>query len=413
MSSESASSETQDYTEHVETPLNACSLETLPHPIRTSQDRLVWPMMMGCYELDESQGRRQGHLDFYTVPVPEAPDTFVQGLGAPTTIFGTDEGQRTASGILDGKFAPRGSSTAGETTPILYATAHATGEIQVHQIILDSNESDSPLRVETVGTTSETDDGALCLAISWDLKRDSHSSQRLISSYSKGKVAIHELGWATPPSSLPLSSIGTISMEEVLSWDAHKMFHSPAEVWCASFSTTHEQIVLSGGDEGQLKIWDLRMGTHQPIHSLKHFEAGVTVLAPHPTEEHIIACGSYDETIAILDLRLVSELKPKPLVHSEPLGGGMWRMKWHPTRTNRLLLGAMHGGCRVVDIENLQSRENNSLGINVRQSFTRHKSMAYGADWLAYQAPSDKKLIEAAASCSFYDRAMYLWNTVS
>jgi hypothetical protein len=49
--------------------------------------------------------------------------------------------------------------------------------------------------------------------------------------------------------------------------------------------------------------------------------------------------------------------------------------------------------------------------------------MAYGADWLVYdssfsmssqQGEHDEEktvIVEAAASCSFYDQAMYLWDT--
>jgi diphthamide biosynthesis protein 7 len=199
------------------------------------------------------------------------------------------------------------------------------------------------------------------------------------------------------------------------SWDAHKMFKSPAEVWSACF-TTNPNVVLTGGDEGNLKIWDLRAGTTSAQHVLKHFEAGVTVLSPHPRREHLVACGSYDETIALLDLRLVSSetQKPKPLCHSEPLGGGMWRMKWHPLDDDRLLLGAMHGGCRVVKLngmELLNTAENSSpVAIQVQQKFTKHESMAYGADWLVCQRPGEAGRVQAAASCSFYDRALCLWD---
>jgi diphthamide biosynthesis protein 7 len=137
------------------------------------------------------------------------------------------------------------------------------------------------------------------------------------------------------------------------------------------------------------------------MHTLKNFEAGVTVISPHPRIDNVVACGSYDETVAIFDLRKVSNQEPKPLCHSKSMGGGLWRIKWHPSNDNQLLLGAMHGGCRVVQLNN----ENSDLQI--LQKFSSHQSMAYGADWLAFQDQTKK--VEAVASCSFYDRALYLW----
>ena len=78
----------------------------------------------------------------------------------------------------------------------------------------------------------------------------------------------------------------------------------------------------------------------------------------------------------------------------------MWRIKWHPYDDNRLLLGAMHGGCRFVTIQGLvehvtimeeeklnsetmaEEGSTSNFKIIVEQEFTKHKSMAYGADWL-------------------------------
>ncbi len=237
---------------------------------------------------------------------------------------------------------------------------------------------------------------SLCLAVAWKHPSTGDSSRKLISSYSDGHVSIHTVHLHTSASSL------SATLEVANSWSAHKMFQNPAEVWAACF-TTHEHVVLTGGDEGYLKIWDIRSGTSLPIQTLSQtFEAGVTVLSPHPRQEHLFACGSYDETMAVMDLRFVSSSQaPKLLCHSDPLGGGLWRLKWHPHDDTRLLVAAMHGGCRVVEVGET---------IQVQQKFIHHKSMAYGADWLVYQSPSRK--IQAAVSCSFYDQAMYVWNVI-
>lgn len=392
-----------DYLQHIKTPLNACSLETLsdaPCSNRRNGSTEIWPLMVGCYELNPETNVRAGHLDLYAV----AKDRNPIYLGDPLSVLQSSDG---TSGILDGKWCPQSSQ-------MLYATAHATGEIQlqhVHFRETDENDTSSfPLKTCKIGESAKLqDDDALCLALSWDFHRHDDDNiqsswhRRMISSYSNGRVAIHNVHLQDNGSS-------SADFEEVESWAAHKMFTSPAEVWAACF-TSHEQIVMSGGDEGQCKIWDLRLEKKRPIHSIS-FDAGVTVLSPHPRKEYWLACGSYDETVAILDLRMISsDQGPRTLCHSDPLGGGIWRIKWHPNNNYRLLLGAMHGGCRVVDLQvegsNVDDKESIVL---VHQEFTRHKSMAYGADWLVDSKP--ERSVEAAASCSFYDKALFLWNVV-
>jgi hypothetical protein len=52
------------------------------------------------------------------------------------------------------------------------------------------------------------------------------------------------------------------------------------------------------------------------------------------------------------------------------------------------------------------------ISMKVTKKFTEHESMAYGADWLVCPHPTRNGYFEAAASCSFYDNAVYLWDTV-
>lgn len=426
----STSSSSCEFLEHVTTPMNACSLEALPDPIQLGQSssngKWVWPLMLGCYELDESQGQRKGHLDLYAVPVPQDQDprtTIPAGLGNPMTVLG--DGVLPTSGILDGKWCPQrksSNSSGSKEEALYYATAHASGEILVHKVETAAqdnsmNSDDEPFQVSQAGKSEPYEESsALCLALSWDLNApdddSSSSSTRIVSSYSDGHVAIHEVAFHED---------GTVQLQEQESWAAHKMFQCPAEVWSASFVHNTPHVVLSGGDEGALKVWDLRVGTASAIHTFQHtFQAGVTVIAPHPRRDHLVACGSYDETVALFDLRSVSQSKPKPLCHSEPLGGGMWRIKWHPRHDDRLLLGAMHGGCRVVKVDGLvellddynSDSPTGVLPLQVQQKFTNHESMAYGADWLVCQTKTGR-LVQAAVSCSFYDNALYLWNVNS
>jgi diphthamide biosynthesis protein 7 len=421
--------------DYLQTALNPCSLESLSEPVEFDNGKSVWPVMLACYELQEDQKSRRGRLDLYAVPVPvpasclsdnneNQDDSVLIKFGAPQTII---DSTIESSGILDGKWHPRGTAAAANDK-WWYATAHSSGEIVVHSVAksptLEGDDNDNnpqtPFQVKLAGKSdiimeSSEDTAGLCLAVGWEQTTSSsvHSdftTTRMISSYSNGKVAIHNLTTLADDS---------VHLVEEHSWLAHRMFKSPAEVWSACFVASDRNMVLSGGDEGNLKVWDIR-GLSQPSLVLKQFEAGVTVLSPHPRQEHLVACGSYDETVAIYDVRYLSPQRKTPLCHSNPLGGGMWRIKWHPQDDNRLLLCAMHGGCRVVNVDGFaistnEHADNNIVegtstpNIKVEKEFTEHKSMAYGADWLVCRHPKREGYFEAAASCSFYDRALYLW----
>ena len=549
----------EHHLDYLETPLNPCSVESIPTPItiaseettRTRKPKRVWPVMVGCYELQDDQITRKGYLDLFSIEVPMSDitnDTTSTSngtieFGTPHNVIGKSiEG---VSGILDGKWwystdnnKPSQNSAIMNNSSIplyYYATAHSSGEIMIHSVMASSNDDENqpPFQTQLVGKSPSCDDGSssspgLCLSLNWDRPSlslfssssspsmegatsignddacpSSKVSNRIISTYSNGIVKIHNVSFPSKESS-GADSVVQVEFSEEYSWLGHTMFQNhPSEVWTACFVTTTapasgggstrdgdeicnsnntnlhtNNLVLSGGDEGNLKLWDLNCiasnnqiaSRNKPIRTFKDFDAGVTVLSPHPKFDYIVACGSYDETIAIYDIRYCQtehSQKSPLLFRSAPLGGGMWRIKWHPYDDNRLLLGAMHGGCRVVTVQGLvehvtimeekklnsetvatasEEGSTSNIKIIVEQEFTKHKSMAYGADWLvgvddisnrsattsscsssggrgSFNGDGEHEQVEevegvgksssyneAAASCSFYDRALYLWN---
>ena len=331
----------------------------------------------------------------------------------------------------------------------------------------------------------------LCLSLSWDRNWYDGSSRisftspsflsRIVSTYSNGCVALYDVVALPTNSSINSNSMDDstndgccdrVQIIERESWQAHSMFQSPVEVWSGCFASdasntvnsqqdsldSHEEnhpqhlssnVILTGGDEGKLKLWDIRC-TNRPSQMYEPFMAGVTCLSPHPRFPHLVACGSYDETLCIYDLRQVhasgqnkknNNIARLQLCHTDSLGGGIWRIKWHPYTDHRLLVAAMHGGCRVIQLQGLMQVEaaaglatestttsvytppsitatsQSTDGIVVKElitkEFTEHESMAYGADWLVCRHPNHaESYFEAAASCSFYDRTAFLWDSV-
>ena len=120
-----------------------------------------------------------------------------------------------------------------------------------------------------------------------------------------------------------------------------------------------------------------------------------------------IISHSYDSTVRIFDVRK----HQSPLTQVD-VGGGVWRVKWHPleARKNDLLIACMHDGFKTLrlDIEGL--RDHNPAGeigeLHVTKRYDDHQSLAYGVDWSFAGGENGQSLI---ASCSFYDHALHLW----
>ena len=109
---------------------------------------------------------------------------------------------------------------------------------------------------------------------------------------------------------------------------------------------------------------------------------------------------SYNDSVQLFDAR-----KPlTPLVQAD-VGGGAWRVKWHPTedRKNDLLVACMHDGFKVV-----RFGEDFSGDPQIVKRYDEHKSLAYGVDW-SYAQPINSNGDTLIGSCSFYDHKMDLW----
>ncbi|CAN8007916.1 unnamed protein product [Ixodes pacificus] len=117
---------------------------------------------------------------------------------------------------------------------------------------------------------------------------------------------------------------------------------------------------------------------------------GVTAIQSHPSTAHLLATGSYDETVFFWDTRTT-----RTPVEESVVGGGVWRLKWNRGNPELLAVAAMHGGACLL------RHSADSQTAQCVSKFTKHESMVYGIDWA-----EDGSL----ASCSFYDHSLYLWN---
>lgn len=105
-------------------------------------------------------------------------------------------------------------------------------------------------------------------------------------------------------------------------------------------------------------------------------------------KENILYTGSYDEKLVKWDKRQMK----RPIQECQ-VGGGVWRVKFHPELdSNSLLVACMGGGFKVIDGDSME----------VTSEFNKHTSLAYGCDW---SKVGDELVI---GTCSFYDHQLYL-----
>ncbi|KAG7099218.1 hypothetical protein E1B28_001085 [Marasmius oreades] len=105
---------------------------------------------------------------------------------------------------------------------------------------------------------------------------------------------------------------------------------------------------------------------------------------------------SYDSRVRLLDVR-----QPQTPLMEVDVGGGAWRVKWHPSHKNDLLVACMHDGFKVVHFDS------DKYSAHVSKRYDDHESLAYGADWSFKPGNNGESVI---ASCSFYDHSLHLWS---
>lgn len=105
-------------------------------------------------------------------------------------------------------------------------------------------------------------------------------------------------------------------------------------------------------------------------------------------DSHLWAVGSYDERVYVFDAR--STKAPLSRSGKDELGGGVWRVKWHPRERHLLALACMRSGFHVMALGG------HGATMHHRRHYQPHESeaLAYGVDWISG---------DRIACCSFYD----------
>eukprot|EP00744_Colponema_vietnamica_P024335 GILI01035494.1.p1 GENE.GILI01035494.1~~GILI01035494.1.p1 ORF type:complete len:329 (-),score=2.49 GILI01035494.1:147-1133(-) len=303
-------------------------------PIEGLQHNLV----CANYQLDESTRTRNGALYLF--------DVSQENLNLKQTI--------ECCGVLDAKWCHQ--------VPLL-GSAGADGVLTLYKLDDQTLKNVSSLPI---------DESSLCLSLDWSNRLNNSDVQVIVSMSNCDLVLV---------------KLEENNLEVVSSWKAHDF-----EAWIAAFDYWDTNIIYSGGDDCILKKWDTRMDTSRPVALSKRHSMGVCSIQSNPHSQNQFCSGSYDEYVHVWDNRSL-----KTPVCSFHTGGGVWRLKWHPTRSDVLLAACMHNGFSVW-------QTTGSEGSQI--AHYSHESLAYGTDWV-YTHQTSHALIGA---CSFYDKFLTLWS---
>jgi len=174
-------------------------------------------------------------------------------------------------------------------------------------------------------------------------------------------------------------------------------------VWCVNFVSSSPNLILTGGDDARLNLYDLRVSEENPIQLLKFNKrahtAGVCCINFDPTDKNYFVTGSYDENIRLWDIRKF-DAKAEPIAEMNlGEGGGVWRAKYCPWNSELIGCAAMRNHFQVLRVKE-------KTGFETLEVYKGHESLCYGIDWKNDKATECFQL----ASCSFYDNTLSLWD---
>jgi diphthamide biosynthesis protein 7 len=346
-------------------------------PLASSTHRRL--LAAGTYQLNEATQKREGRLYIYK-SIGEIRKESKLSLHCATTY--------DLPGIFDLKWLPENflKLSDQEQQPTI-AAALADGSVTLLQVINTDTDNVKVVEISRV----ESPEGGMALSLDYrnnNKNNDGASAEgaeNIMSSYSDGSLATHQ--------------VTTTGITTLHSWQGHEL-----EAWTCSFDNWNPNLAYSGGDDCFFKGWDLRCdgdaeGPNQLWLDRKSHSAGVCCIVSSPFQPHVVVTGSYDEKARLWDSR---QGESRPLAVAEVgTGGGVWRLKWHPTDPNLLLAACMHGGFTIL-------RANATEGsLEVVERYPHQQTLAYGSGWCS-EVGSDGTSV--AATASFYDRLLHIWS---
>ena len=177
-------------------------------------------------------------------------------------------------------------------------------------------------------------------------------------------------------------------------------------IWSIKLLESDENIYLTGGEDGKIKLWDIRSNSKYININDKSYQSSINYIDMLKCDlsKNIILTGSYDEKIIFFDIRnFPKELKCVKTEHST------WDIKQESIKDKNLLfISSIYEGFNIWEINNNKEYDMKHI---LRLPLTKdkeifHKTIVYGVD----TEKSIKNNSIDVLSCSFYDNLMIYWN---
>lgn len=299
------------------------------------------------------------------------------------------------SGVLDMKFNPEECGSS-------HTLAVALSDGYLSLLNVDYTEGFNNVWKQNERILVE-DESTICLSVDWSNQMISNPNPLIAVSLSNGKMAT------------------CIKEEDSLivkdKWNAHSLMPGvPAEVWITSFDPQDSNVLFSGGDDGIMKQWDLRMISSYvaPVAVCKEFQAGVTSMCWNKQDANYITVGSYDGHVRLFDKRQIQHS-----VSDYDVGNnaGIWRIKYKhnpnyyrtpiditsPTK-NEMVIAAMRAGFVVLNYD-----EQHVISLKNTYLEQGTESLPYGVDYIYKKGHDINQYDGYVGSCSFYNHLMHVW----
>lgn len=164
------------------------------------------------------------------------------------------------------------------------------------------------------------------------------------------------------------------------------------EAWFACFGA-QEYLIMSGGDDGYLRLWDSRLRPQEdPCVSSYQAHEALGVTRACFLDEHVFVSGGFDEKLRFWDTRMLGRSW-----QTLQMPGGPWRIE---VRGTSLLVACMQGHAAIVDLLGPLPRLQVHLGQHMDHS------LVYAASWLPGLGHNLK-----CVTASFYERILYVWRS--
>lgn len=302
----------------------------------------------------------------------------------PRTYSLTTQAVHDTNAVLDVTPAPCGAIYAACASDTLLRT---------------EPDSSTQLRYAKVASGGAASPDVLKLSV--HTGHDNRNEKELLlvaSSDSKGVITMTAATNSNPNSTIDHTVVDQRQIHSCEAWAVH-VVHSPASV---------HPLVLSGGDDGLFAAFT--MNDPQPLWRQRkaHDAVGVTCISAQPrAQQWHVWTGGYDDCIRVWDLRNM-----KRSVCETSVGGGVWRIRFHPDNPSLVLVAAMYDGFKVLRHDDGQAADGAPQVVaEYGKQSGEHSSIAYGAEWVpALDETIDPSTTRyAAVTASFYDKAVRLW----